>query len=82
VDWDAPVLNYPPWFQMYDSWVTREITVHDLLASQRLRLAPATRCAAGIDHTRAQIARSFKCIKPATSFRQLRLRQRALRGGR
>ena len=25
------MINYLPWFQMYDSWVTREITVRDLL---------------------------------------------------
>jgi CubicO group peptidase (beta-lactamase class C family) len=29
--WDAPVINYLPWFQMYDPFVTRELTVRDLL---------------------------------------------------
>jgi len=71
VDWDAPVLNYLPWFQMYDSWVTREITVRDLLVHRSgfglgagdLLWWPAS------DYTRAQIARQLKYIKPATSFR-------------
>ncbi len=29
--WDAPVISYLPWFQMYDPYVTRELTVRDLL---------------------------------------------------
>ena len=31
LEWDAPVIRYLPWFQMWDPWVTREITVRDLL---------------------------------------------------
>ncbi len=71
IEWDAPVTNYLPWFQMYDSWVTREITVRDLLVHRSglglgagdLLWWPAS------DYTRAQIARQLKYIKPATSFR-------------
>jgi CubicO group peptidase (beta-lactamase class C family) len=71
VEWDAPVINYLPWFQMYDSWVTREITVRDLLVHRSglglgagdLLWWPAS------DYTRAQIARQLRFIKPATSFR-------------
>jgi CubicO group peptidase (beta-lactamase class C family) len=29
--WDDPVTNYLPGFQMFESWVTRQITVRDLL---------------------------------------------------
>ena len=31
LEWDAPVVDYLPSFQMYDPWVTRHITVRDLL---------------------------------------------------
>ncbi len=31
LEWDAPVVRYLPAFQMYDPWVTRHITVRDLL---------------------------------------------------
>jgi CubicO group peptidase (beta-lactamase class C family) len=31
IEWDAPVVRYLPWFQMWDPWVTRELTVRDLL---------------------------------------------------
>src|SRR6185295_12307785 len=29
--WDDPVTNYLPTFQLHDPWVTREITIRDLL---------------------------------------------------
>ena len=29
--WDAPVIDYLPWFQMSDPYVTRELTIRDLL---------------------------------------------------
>src|SRR5512137_2178381 len=31
IEWDAPVSRYLPWFQMSDPFVTREMTVRDLL---------------------------------------------------
>ena len=31
IAWDAPVVDYLPWFMMYDPYVTRELTVRDLL---------------------------------------------------
>ena len=29
--WDDKVIDHMPWFRMYDPWVTREMTVRDLL---------------------------------------------------
>lgn len=34
LEWDAPVVRYLPDFAMYDAWVTRQITVRDLLVHQ------------------------------------------------
>src|SRR3546814_15969166 len=31
IGWDDPVIDHMPWFRMYDPWVTREITIRDLL---------------------------------------------------
>src|SRR5204863_6822399 len=31
IDWDAPVVRYLPAFQMWDPYVTREMTIRDLL---------------------------------------------------
>lgn len=69
--WDAPVINYLPWFQMYDPFVTRELTVRDLLvhrsglglgAGDLLWWPPST-------YDRKEIVRRLRYIKPATSFR-------------
>lgn len=32
VSWDDPVIKHLPWFQLRDPWVTREVTLRDLLA--------------------------------------------------
>ena len=71
LQWDAPVVNYLPWFEMYDSWVTRELTIRDLLVHRSglglgagdLLWWPAS------TYDRKEIARRLRFIKPATSFR-------------
>ena len=71
LQWDAPVINYLPWFQMYDPYVTRELTIRDLLvhrsglglgAGDLLWWPPST-------YHREEIARRLRYIRPATSFR-------------
>src|SRR6476620_4898494 len=71
LEWDAPVIRYLPWFAMYDPFVTRELTVRDLLvhrsglglgAGDLLWWPPST-------YDRKEIARRLRYIKPATSFR-------------
>ncbi len=71
IEWDAPVIRYLPWFQMYDPWVTRELTVRDLLVHRSglglgagdLLWWPAS------TYTRDSIARRLKFIPPVRSFR-------------
>jgi CubicO group peptidase (beta-lactamase class C family) len=69
--WDAPVIDYLPWFAMYDPFVTRELTIRDLLvhrsglglgAGDLLWWPPST-------YNRKEIARRLRYIKPATGFR-------------
>jgi CubicO group peptidase (beta-lactamase class C family) len=71
LQWDAPVINYLPWFAMYDPFVTRELTIRDLLvhrsglglgAGDLLWWPPST-------YDRKEISRRLRYIKPATSFR-------------
>lgn len=69
--WDDPVIRYLPDFAMYDPYVTRELTVRDLLVHRSglglgagdLLWWPAS------TYDRAEIARRLRYIKPATSFR-------------
>jgi len=71
IAWDAPVVDYLPWFMMSDPYVTRELTVRDLLvhrsglglgAGDLLWWPEST-------YNRRQVAERLRFIKPATSFR-------------
>src|SRR6266508_4967465 len=71
IRWDAPVIDYVPWFQLSDAYVTREMTVRDLLVHRSglglgagdLLWWPAS------TYDRKEIARRLRFIQPATSFR-------------
>jgi CubicO group peptidase (beta-lactamase class C family) len=71
IEWDAPVVRYLPWFQMSDPYVTRELTVRDLLVHRSglgggagdLLLWPET------TYSRHEIVRRFRSIPLARSFR-------------
>jgi CubicO group peptidase (beta-lactamase class C family) len=71
LEWDAPVTRYLPAFAMYDPFVTREITVRDLLVHRSglglgagdLMWWPSS------DYSRKEIVQHLRYIKPATSFR-------------
>lgn len=71
LEWDAPVVRYLPSFQLYDPWVTRHITVRDLLVHRSglglgagdLMFWPPT------DFSREELVERLRHIPPATSFR-------------
>ena len=71
IEWDAPVTRYLPWFQMWDPYVTREMTVRDLLVHRSglglgagdLLLWPET------TYTRREIVSRLRFVRPAASFR-------------
>jgi CubicO group peptidase (beta-lactamase class C family) len=71
ITWDDPVTAHMPWFQMYDPWVTREMTVVDLLVHRSglglgagdLMFVPRSTL------SRAETVRRLRYIRPATSFR-------------
>jgi CubicO group peptidase (beta-lactamase class C family) len=71
ISWDDPVTKHLPGFQMYDPYVTREMTVRDLLthrsglglgAGDLLFFPPTT-------FSREEIVERLRHIKPASSFR-------------
>lgn len=69
--WDDKVIDHLPDFRMYDPWVTREMTVRDLLVHRSglglgagdLLFIPRS------SRSRADIVRALRNLKPATSFR-------------
>ena len=68
VKWDAPVTTYLPTLQLADPYVTRELTVRDLL-THRAGLGNADLLWANADYTMADITRRISTLKPAYSFR-------------
>jgi len=69
--WDDPVTRHLPSFQMYDPYVSREMTVRDLLCHRSglglgegdlLYFPPST-------FSRAEIVQKVRSLRPASSFR-------------
>jgi CubicO group peptidase (beta-lactamase class C family) len=71
IEWDAPVVRYLPAFALWDPFVTRELTVRDLLVHRSglglgagdLLWWPSS------TYDRKEIARRLRFIQPSTSFR-------------
>jgi CubicO group peptidase (beta-lactamase class C family) len=71
LEWDAPVIRYLPWFAMYDPFVTRELTVRDLLVHRSglglgagdLLYWPTT------DYSNEEVARRLRDVPLTGSFR-------------
>ncbi|MFA7228885.1 MAG: serine hydrolase [Melioribacteraceae bacterium] len=68
--WDDPVTKYLPNFQMYDPWVTREMTVRDLV-THRSGLATFSGDFLWLSssYDRKEVIRRARFLKPTSSFR-------------
>lgn len=65
---DDRVLDHLPWFQMYDSWVTREMRLRDLLL-HRSGLERGELAWYNTTRSRDEIVRSVRFLPPTTTFR-------------
>jgi len=71
IEWDDPIIDHMPDFRMWDPWVTREMTIRDLLVHRSglglgagdLLFVPNSNL------SRKETVRRIRYIKPATSFR-------------
>ncbi len=68
LQWDDRVTNHLPEFQLYDPYVTREVTVRDLL-THRAGLGNADFLWYGQDNSRREILRRLRYVEPETSLR-------------
>ena len=68
LDWDDPVTDHLPGFRLYDPFVTREITVRDLL-THRAGLPNADFLWYGQDSEAADILFRMRYVEPETSLR-------------
>jgi CubicO group peptidase (beta-lactamase class C family) len=72
IGWDDRVIDHMPWFRMYDPYVTREMTIRDLLVHRTglplgagdLLFVPRS------DRTRKEVVQRIAWLKPETGFRQ------------
>jgi CubicO group peptidase (beta-lactamase class C family) len=71
IAWDDPVTKHLPWFQLYDPYVTRELTIRDLLTHRSglglgagdLLFWPQT------SFSRDEILRRMRYVRPGHGFR-------------
>lgn len=70
IKWDDPVTKYLPTFELYDSYVTRELTIRDLL-SHRSGLATFGGDLLWYEsnYSRDEILHRIRFLKPTSSFR-------------
>jgi len=66
--WDDPVTKYLPEFELYDPYVTRELTIRDLL-THRSGLERGDFLWYGTDNSRDEILRRARFLKPSWSLR-------------
>ena len=66
--WDDRVIDHIPWFEMYDAYATRELTVRDLL-THRSGLARGDAVWFMWPHDRNEIIRRVRYLEPTRSFR-------------
>ncbi len=69
VGWDDPIVHHDPGFEMYDPWVTRQVTLRDLLAHRSGLPVDAGDALEDIGYDRAQILYRLRYQKPGSSFR-------------
>jgi CubicO group peptidase (beta-lactamase class C family) len=68
VGWDDPVTDHLPGFRVYDDWVTRNVTIRDLLC-HRLGVERGDFLWYGTGYTRDEIVHHIRYLEPVAPFR-------------
>jgi CubicO group peptidase (beta-lactamase class C family) len=68
LDWSDPVIKHLPEFDLYDSFLTKDVRIDDLL-SHRVGLETADLLAYRGDYDRAEIRRRLRFLQPVAPFR-------------
>jgi CubicO group peptidase (beta-lactamase class C family) len=68
ITWDDPATKHLPGFQLHDPYVTRELTVRDLI-THRSGLSRGDRTWASSGFSRAEVLRRVRFLEPSWSFR-------------
>jgi len=66
--WDDPVIDHLPWFRLHDPWLTREVTVRDLL-THRAGLGNVDFLWYEQDADTREVLEKLRLVEPAYSLR-------------
>ncbi len=70
ISWDDKVIDYLPWFRMYDSYVTSEITIKDLLCHRSgLNTFSGDLLWYETNYSRKEVIERSRYLKPTSGFR-------------
>jgi CubicO group peptidase (beta-lactamase class C family) len=69
VRWDDHIVDHDPGFQMYDAWVTREVTLRDMFAHRSGLPDHAGDLLEDLGYDRAEVLHRLRYQKPDSSFR-------------
>jgi CubicO group peptidase (beta-lactamase class C family) len=69
MDWDGPITDYLPWFQLHDPYVTRELTLRDALSHRSGLGRRGDALWYGSDLGREEVIRRIRHLEPNSSFR-------------
>ncbi len=69
IRWDTPVTTYLPWFRLADDYVTRELTVRDLLTHRSGLARGDLLWTGGMPYSREEVLRRVRYLRPSWSLR-------------
>lgn len=69
INWDDRVIDHDPTFRLFDPFVTREVTLRDLLCHRSGLPAHAGDLLEDLGYERAEVLHRLRFEKPASSFR-------------
>jgi CubicO group peptidase (beta-lactamase class C family) len=69
IKWDDRIIDHDPGFQMYDSWVTRQVTIRDMLCHRSGLVDHAGDLLEDLGFSRAEVLYRLRYSKPGSSFR-------------
>ncbi len=71
ISWDDKVIEHIPWFQLYDPFVTNQMTIRDLLCHRTgLKTFSGDLIWYASDHSREEIIRQARYLEPTYGFRE------------
>ena len=71
INWDDKVQEYLPWFQLYDPYVSANLTIRDLLCHRSgLETFSGDLIWYGSNHSREEVLRRARFLEPAYGFRE------------